>query len=48
MAIKIKEVLIEAYNSVSQVKRYYTPLRRAYKIIQDELKDEQINKEIML
>jgi len=26
MAIKIKEVLVEAYNSVGLVKRYYMPL----------------------
>jgi hypothetical protein len=48
IAIKIKKVLIKAYNSVSQVKQYYTLLRRAYEIIQDKLKDKQINKEIML
>jgi hypothetical protein len=48
MAIEIKEVLVKAYNSVGQVEQYYTPLRRAYEIIQDELKDKQINKEIML
>ena len=48
IAIKIKEVLVEAYNSVSLVKRYYTPLRCAYKIIQDELKGEYINKEMIL
>ena len=33
IAIKIKEVLVEAYNSVSLVKRYYTPLQCIYKII---------------
>jgi hypothetical protein len=33
MAIEIKEVLIKAHNSVGQVERYYTPLRRAYEII---------------
>jgi hypothetical protein len=48
MAIEVKEVLVEAYNSVGQVERYYVPLRRAYEIIQDELKDEHIDKEIML
>jgi hypothetical protein len=41
-------VPVKAHNSVSQVERYYAPLRRAYEIIQDELKDEQIDKEIML
>jgi hypothetical protein len=48
MAIKIKEVLVKAHNSVGQVKWYYTLLWRVYEIIQDKLKDKQINKEIML
>ena len=48
MAIKIKEVPVEAYNSVGLVKRYYAPLRRLYEIIQDKLKDEHIDKEIVL
>jgi hypothetical protein len=48
IAIKVKEVLVKAYNSVGQVKRYYTLLRRVYKIIQNKLKDKQINKEMML
>ena len=33
MAIKIKEVLVEAYNSVGLVKRYYVPLWHTYEII---------------
>jgi hypothetical protein len=48
IAIEIKEVPVKAHNSVGQVERYYALLRRAYKIIQNELKDKQINKEIML
>jgi hypothetical protein len=48
IVIKVKKVLVKAYNSVSQVKRYYALLRRAYEIIQNELKDEHINKKIML
>ena len=48
MAIEIKEVLVEAHNSVGKVERYYAPLRRAYEIIRDELVDEQINKEVIL
>ena len=48
MAIEIKEVLVEAYNSISLVERYYIPLRRTYEIIWDELKEEYINKEIIL
>jgi hypothetical protein len=31
--IKVKEVPVEDHNSISLVKRYYIPLRRAYKII---------------
>ena len=48
ISIKIKEVPIKAYNSVGKVKRYYTPLQQAYKIIQNKLADEQVNKEISL
>jgi hypothetical protein len=48
MAIEIKKVPVEAHNSVGQVERYYAPLRHAYEIIQDELKNEQIDKEMML
>jgi len=33
MAIEIKEVPVEAYNSIGKVERYYTLLRRAYEII---------------
>jgi len=39
MAIKVKEVPIKAYNSIKKIERYYTPLRRVYKIIFLELKD---------
>jgi len=39
MVIKVKEVPIKVYNSVRKVKRYYTPLRHAYKIISLELED---------
>ena len=38
MAIKVKEVPVEAHNSVGKMERYYTPLRRAYEIISSELK----------
>jgi hypothetical protein len=48
MAIEVKEVPVEAHNSVGQVERYYVPLRRVYEIIQDELEDEHIDKEMML
>jgi len=39
MAIKVKEVPIKAYNSIGKVERYYTLLRRVYKIISSELED---------
>jgi hypothetical protein len=48
IAIKVKEVLVKAYNNVGQVKQYHTPLQHTYKIIQNKLKDKHINKEIML
>jgi len=37
MSIQIKEVLVEAHNSIGKVERYYEPLRRAYRIIRTEL-----------
>jgi len=33
MAIEIKEVPVEAHNSVGLVERYHAPLRRVYEII---------------
>jgi hypothetical protein len=48
MLIKVKEVLIKAHNSVGLVKQYHALLRRAYKIIKEELKNKHINKEIIL
>jgi hypothetical protein len=37
MNIDVKEVLVKAHNSISKVKRYYSLLRRAYKILSSEL-----------
>ena len=37
MAIEVKEVPVEAHNSVGKVERYHAPLRRAYEIISSEL-----------
>jgi hypothetical protein len=48
MLIKVKKVLVKAYNSVEQIKRYYILLRRVYKILEAELKDKHINKKIIL
>jgi hypothetical protein len=39
MAIEVKKVPVEAYNSIGKVERYYQPLWRAYKIIRDEFQD---------
>jgi hypothetical protein len=48
MAIDVKEVPVEAHNSVGKVEVYHTPLRRAYQIIRVELKDEDISEEMIL
>ena len=37
IGVLIKSVLVKAYNSISLVERYYSPLRRIYKIIVKEL-----------
>jgi hypothetical protein len=37
MAINIKEVPVEAHNSVGKVERYHAPVRRAFDILKDEL-----------
>ena len=37
--INVKETLIEAYNSVGLVERYYVLLRRAFDIISKEMPD---------
>ena len=46
MAIKVKKVLIKAYNSVKKVEQYYMPLHYIYKIIFSKLKD--ISKKLTL
>jgi hypothetical protein len=48
MLIKVKEVLVKAYNSIGLVKRYYTLLCCVYKILKAKLKDKHINKKIIL
>ena len=37
MSIEVKEVPVEAHNSVGKVERYHAPLRRAYEILREEL-----------
>lgn len=40
LAIEVKEVPVEAHNSVGKVERYHAPLRRAYDIIKTEVEDD--------
>jgi hypothetical protein len=42
MAVVVKEVPVEAYNSVGLVERYYAPLRRAFKIFQEDGFDREV------
>ncbi len=39
---------MEAHNSIGLVERYYAPLRKAYKILQDELRGENIDGDAIL
>jgi di/tripeptidase len=48
MLIKVKEVLVKAHNSVGLVEQYHALLRHAYEIMKKELKNEHINKEMIL
>jgi hypothetical protein len=48
MLVKVKEVFVKAYNSVGLIERYHTLLRCVYKILKAKLKNEHINKEIIL
>ncbi|KAJ8066993.1 hypothetical protein OCU04_004372 [Sclerotinia nivalis] len=48
ISIEVCEVPVEAHNSIGKVERYYTSLRCSYEIIQEELKDEKLDKEIIL
>ena len=41
-------MLVKAYNNIGKVERYHNPLRRVYKIIRAELKDEGIDDEVCL
>ena len=36
IAVTVKEVPVKAHNSVGLVERYYTPLRQAFKIFQED------------
>ncbi|KAJ5754195.1 hypothetical protein N7533_003738 [Penicillium manginii] len=48
MSIKVKEVPAEAHNSVGKVERYHAPLHRAYEILREELKNKNIDREMIL
>jgi hypothetical protein len=48
MLIKVKKVLVKAYNSVGLIEWYYALLHCVYKILKKELKDKHINKKIIL
>jgi hypothetical protein len=39
MGLRVKLVPIEAHNSIGKTKRYYALVRRAYRIIKDEVLD---------
>jgi hypothetical protein len=44
----VKEVLVEAYNSVGKIKQYHGSLRQAYKIICNELYDIETSTKMSL
>ena len=48
MSIEVKEVPVEAHNSVGKVERYHAPLRRSYDILRDELQGEKLDRETIL
>jgi hypothetical protein len=48
MAINVKEVPIEAHNSIGKVEQRHIPLRRTYDILQQELRDENLSKDSIL
>ena len=48
LAIKVREVLVKAYNSISKVERYYALLKRLYEILQDKLQNKKLDKEVIL
>jgi hypothetical protein len=41
-------MLVETYYSVGKVKRYYGPLRRAYKIISEEFRSTNTSNKMKL
>ena len=47
MTVQVEEVPVEAHNSIGKIERYHGPLRRAFRVIQDEL-GESTSKENIL
>jgi hypothetical protein len=48
MGIEVKEVLVEVYNSIDKVERYYILLRYVYEIMREELQKERISRDTVL
>lgn len=48
MAVDVKEVPVEAHNSIGKVERYHVPLRRSYEILQQELGSQQLSRDSIL
>jgi hypothetical protein len=48
LVIETKEILVEAYYSVSKIKYYHGPLRQAYKIISEELRGTNTSNKVKL
>jgi hypothetical protein len=48
MSIKVKKVLVKAYNNIGLIEQYYALLYCVYKIIKEELKNKHINKKMIL
>jgi hypothetical protein len=48
MAINVKEVPVEAHNSIGKVEQRHIPLRRTYDILQRELRDEHLSRDLVL
>jgi len=48
MDIKIEEVPVEAHHSIGKVERYHAPLRRAFQVISDDLRGQDISDALIL
>ena len=48
MSIKVKEVSVKAHNSIGLVEQYHALLHHAYEILREELKNEHVNREMIL